>query len=1072
MATRRRARGDPAIKRRQGVMETEFDAALHPFQEWDLGQERWDRRPVDEPLLPEDGRPEALAFRMLGPFQVDRKHRAVEIGAPLQRTLLAALLIDAPESVSVATLFERLWGDDPPVTAAKSIQKYVSNLRHVLGRDRIVSDGGYRLVVEPGEVDARVFEATVVGAGRRLDQGERLSQLDHALGLWRGEPFADLIEPLFLEPTRQHLDEMRLTMIEERLQLVLDAGDADRVVGETGVLIDSYPFRERLWQLRMTAMAISDRAAEALDEYQRLRRLLADRLGIDPSSESQNLEEKILMQDSDLGPRAGSSGNVPAPVSSVIGRDDEIRQAQALLQQSRLLTLVGTGGVGKTTLALEIARRLGSGFADGAWWIPLGPITDPDRVPGRTAEVLGVSERPDRSVEDSVSDHLTSKSALLVLDNCEHVIETAAPFIADLLRSAPHLSVVATSRQPLGISGEVVFPVDPLGTPPINTPAEMVLSSPAVRLLLDRAEGGGARLERDEVTALELAGIARRLDGIPLALELAAARVRSLGPGELNARIEHRFTVLASDRRDIPDRQQTLEAAIDWSYQLLPADQQLLIGRLSVFRGGFSLEAAEVVCRFDGSDVPRSLSGLVERSMVVATPQIAGGMRYSLLRTIRQFAESRVNREESRLRDDHARYFADLYGSEAALSQAVDHQWVHRVGLDYENVRVAMGYFLTEGDHDAGVNLVSAVTEYWSEIGAFAEAERWLDRALPLSAGLAPEPRIRLLLSASLIYGPSSSDRSLQATIDALDLAPLTDDHALAAETRLRVGRLYAVRGERELALPHLDFALQALRALGDRFGEAQALEGMGVANRGTPDIDAEYYDKAIEIYRQIGADRSVAHGLFSKSYRSLIPSGRFDEARRALDESHELAQRTGAEHTVLHALSGLGQLARLAGDFHNARALLGRSLDGFRAFGDRRCAVRTLVAQARIAIVEGDLPDARLMLVQAANEGFELDSGLSSDIFEVADVIALLELEAGNMEAAARLIGAGEAARDRLGLLRSPPDEEILAVARHTLELALGPVHFRDLLEAGAQLPFEHLADEAGEIELFTVTV
>ena len=1053
-------------------METEFNAALHPFQERDLGHDRWDRRTGDEPVLREEGRPEPLAFRMLGPFQVVRKHRMVEIGAPLQRTLLAALLIDAPESVSVTTLFERLWGDTPPVTAPKSIQKYVSNLRYVLGRDRIVSDGGYRLVVEPGEVDARVFEATAVSVGRRLDHGVRLSQLDHALGLWRGDPFADLLEPLFLEPVRQHLDEMRLKMIEERLQLLLDAGDADRVVGETGVMIDSYPFRERLWQLRMTAMATSDRAAEALVEYQRLRRLLADRLGIDPSSESQSLEEKILMQDSGLRPRAGASGNMPAPVSSVIGREDEIRQAQGLLQQSRLLNLVGTGGVGKTTLALEIARRLGSGFADGAWWIPLGSITDPDRVPGRTAEVLGVSERPDRPLEDSVTDHLTSQSALLVLDNCEHVIEAAAPFIARLLRSAPHLSVVATSRQPLGISGEVVFPVGPLGTPSIDAPTEMVLSSPAVRLLLERAEGGGARLGRDEVTALELAGIARRLDGIPLALELAAAQVRSLGPGELNARIEHRFTVLASDRRDVPDRQQTLEAAIDWSYQLLPPDQQLLFGRLSVFRGGFSLEAAEVVCGFDGCDVPPLLSGLVERSMVVATPQVAGGMRYSLLRTIRQFAESRVNSEESRLPEGHARYFAQLYGSEAALSQAIDHQWVHRVGLDYENLRVAMGYFLTEGDHDAGVNLVSRVTEYWSEIGAFAEAERWLDRALPLSAGMAPEPRIRLLLSASLIYGPSSSDRSLQATVDALGLAPLTNDLALAAETRLRVGRLHAVRGERELALPLLDFARQALRALGDRFGEAQALEGMGVANRGTREIDTEYYDEAIEIYRQIGADRSVAHALFSKSYRSLIPSGRFDDARRALDESLELAERTGAEHTVLHALSGLGQLARLAGDFHNARAMLARSLDGFRSFGDRRCAVRTLVAQARITILEGDLPDARLMLVQAANEGFELDSGLSSDIFEVADVLALLGLEAGDMESAARLIGAGEAARVRLGLLRSPPDEDVLTVARHTLELALGPVRVRELLEAGARLPFEQLADEASAFEIFTVTV
>jgi predicted ATPase/DNA-binding SARP family transcriptional activator len=961
----------------------------------------------------------------------------------------------------VPTLIDRLWGDEPPDTAVKSIQKYVSNLRRILGQTRIVSNGGYRLVLEDDEREERRFERALAQRADTLDAAGRLAVIEDALSLWRGEPYADLPEPMFLEPVRVRLNETRMTLIEERLGLLAELGRFDQVVGETAELVETHRLRERFWQLRMSALAAVSRPAEALGEYQRLRRLLGE-LGLEPSPETLALEERILLQDPALAPRSANRGNLPVPNTSFISRDTELARMATMLGTTRLLTVMGAAGVGKTALAIALARRVGCRYPDGAWFVGLGPITDSERVPGRVAEILGVPEAARPSTEALV-EYLAHRRALIILDNCEHVIDGAADLVNRLTTSAPGVTLVATSRQPLGLAGETVFNLDGLAFPAKGVSADRAMEYPAVQLLVTRAEEGGAPLRSLEGNGTQLAEITRCLDGIPLAIELAATRLRVLSAADLCIHLNRHISALQTERRDLPERQRTLEAAIDWSYQLLEPAQQGLLSRLTVFRGGFTLDAATQICGVEEIDTLAGLSTLIDRSLVAVLPQSGPTNRYYLLRVIRLFADSKLGGEREELARSHARYFlahAELNGSRLAPLERLE-------GLsgDYENLRAALSHMLESGDNDAGLRMATALGNYWGQAGRLTEAQTWLERFLEAAADAPSDLRARAFIELSLAYQPFSSDVALRASESALEEAKKTSDERLIAEALCGLGRMHAIRVEREPAGPLIEEALAIFEGLGDLRGIAQCHEALGVALRGSPQ-DLDHYRIAVDRYRRIGADDDLASTLFSMAYRSLIPNGRFQEARRALVESREICLRHGFDHGALHAATGLGQLARLEGHLVEAEEILDATLHGVRDAGDRRCTVRMLTALARVSLAGGDVLRAWDHLTEALRVATELDYGLSSDTHELVDALALVAQAADDHDTAARWFGAAESLRLRQGLFRSPPDQAAFVSAVGRLEVELGPGRVRALFDEGAEMSLEVLAEALDECD------
>ena len=565
-----------------------------------------------------------LELRILGPVQAVRGGVGLAVGGPKPGAVLAMLLLEPGRVVPAGQLAEELWRGSPPPGAAKTLRSYVSRLRALLAPDAVLvaRGGGYGIEVDPGQVDASRFER-LAGAGQAaLGRGEAAvaaSRFGEALALWRGPALADVadVERLALEAAR--LEELRLVAVEGRIEADLGLGLHAEVAGELERLVAEHPLRERLWRLLVLALYRCERQADALAAYRRARTMLARELGLEPGEELRQLEQAVLRHDVPAVPRRTERHNLPAQLTSFLGREQDLAQLEQLLAGTRLLTLTGPGGVGKTRLALELAAAALEGFPDGAWLASLAGVADPGLVASQVMEALGVRQGGEARVTDALLFRLRDAGLLLVLDNCEHLLDACAELAGTLLRGSPGLRVLATSREPLGVPGEVVFAVPPLAVPAEPADAEAIAGAPAVRLFLDRgsAARAGAGVRAAPVAAV--ARICRELDGLPLAIELAAARASALSVEEIERHLQDLFRFLAYRRPAADPRHQALKTAIDWSYQLLSEPERRVLGELSVFAGGFSLDAAAAVCC--GGDQAAALDAvdaLAAKSLVVA----------------------------------------------------------------------------------------------------------------------------------------------------------------------------------------------------------------------------------------------------------------------------------------------------------------------------------------------------------------------------------------------------------------------------------------------------------------------
>ena len=888
-------------------------------------------------------------LRILGPVQAVRAGRDVALGGPRQRAVLALLLLAEGRVVPAGRLVEEVWGGRAPPGAARTLRSYVSRLRSALGPEVAVvwRGGGYAVSAGPGQLDAGRFERLVAEGQAVLGRGEVAAadnRFREALALWRGPALGDVadVERLALEGAR--LEELRLVAVEGRLEADLALGRYAEVAGELELLVTEHPLRERLWRLLMLALYRGGRQADALAAYWQARAVLAGELGLEPGEELQELQRAVLRQEvpPDVPLR---EHNLPAQLTSFVGREAELAGLGKLLGEARLVTLTGAGGSGKTRLAVEAAGGVAERFADGVWLADLAGIADPELVPSVVMEVLGVRQAGEVAVIEALRWRLRSAELLLVLDNCEHLLDACAGLAVALLASSPGLRVLATSREPLGVAGEVSYPVAPLAVAPEGSQAEVLAQAPAVRLFLDRvsAARGGAGLEPGSAGAV--AGICRKLDGLPLAIELAAARAGTLSVEDIEVHLADSFAFLAYRRPAADPRHQALKAAIDWTYDLLPAAEQRVFGELSVFAADFGLEqAAAVCCGGDQAAALDVVDRLASKSLAVAETS-SGQTRYRLLETIRRYAAGRLaetgDTEPARRR--HALAFLDLAERERDLAV---------LSREHDNLRAALGWSLS-GSGQIGPRLARALGGFWLARGFLQEAQGWLERALAQcpADGEARADLLRLL--GAVLQQAADLERAEAIVCEASRVAAAAGPPVLQARIRVLLSDIRFKLGPVAAgALEECQAAAAVLESEGDLEGLTEAWLVIGTLRFQLGFSCEEALERAVGYARRNANHRAEvwARGWLLTSYMYLpVPADvAIGRAEQFLGDA--AFSDLWAQATVLEALS---VFYALAGRFADARAALARARSLYSGLEDKLTACDLRAAE--IEMIAGD---------------------------------------------------------------------------------------------------------------------
>jgi predicted ATPase/DNA-binding SARP family transcriptional activator len=865
--------------------------------------------------------------------------------------LLAALLVDAPGGVERDVLIERLWGHRPPATARTALQVHTGHLRRALEPDHRggpwsvlrTTANGYALKIDRASIDADHFESLLRRAEGRAEADPRgaLGDVESARALWRGRPWGALADEPWLRGDVARIEELRRRSDELWADVQLALGCHELSVDDLARAVEAEPLREHRWEQLMLALYRCGRQAEALRAFQCARHTLTEELGIEPSPALRAVEQAVLVQDPNLDAPSRTAPerpchNLPAALKSLIGREDDLRATRKLVEASRLVTLSGVGGVGKTRLAVQCAADLVPRFADGAWLVELAPISDPGLVAGRFAATLGLRERGGQSVTDMIADYLADRSILLVVDNCEHVIDAAAQLVDTLLNAVPHLHVLVTSREPFGLPYEQVFrvPVLEVPAPSDDTDVDRLAGCAAVQLFVERAGAVTASFELTAENQADVAELCRRLDGIPLALELAAVRIDSMTPAEIVDHLEHRFQLLGVDRKHA-GRHQTLRGTIDWSHQLLERNEQTLFSRLSVFAGGWTIATARSVATGDGLDGPAvldGLAGLVRKSMVVAE-NMAKTTRYRMLESLRRYAHERLasSGEEVAVRTRHAEHFTRLVESLADDVRGPRQDAAYGTLLtDLDNIRAAFDWHLAAGDAVTALRLVRILRTFWTELMPSEGVQRAL-AAVALGGNASAAARAGGLADAAWIgyvNGREDCARHAEESVAVSQAAGIPPDPE--ALCTLALGDFFAGCFDRSLA--RLEEATLASRAIDDPYEIASALTGTCMARAILGDTDAALAagEQALAIARDLGYVTQIAGSLAAIGFAW----GAHDLERGValLDES--LALKSDTTYSALARVVS-GHLRVMLGDPDAALRLFGETLEIYGELGD-----------------------------------------------------------------------------------------------------------------------------------------
>jgi predicted ATPase/DNA-binding SARP family transcriptional activator len=885
-----------------------------------------------------------IRFGILGPIELYDGGRRTEVGGTRQAGLLAFLLLHPNQAVSAERLMDALWGEQAAAHARKPLQMAIARLRATLERaglrpaDRRLQtvSGGYLLSVGADELDLTIFEQRAQEGRRAMDAGEPAAAsevLSSALALWRGAPLADVAYEPFAQAEIRRLEELRLVAIETRIAADLQLHGGAAVIGELEALVAEHPTRERSAEALMVALYRSGRHAEALDAFQRLRHRLATELGLEPGPALQQLQTRILRHDPGLVEDEAPASRAAPPVQSrslslslprdrraitppptvTVGRDTDLERLERLVARPdvQLVTLVGPGGVGKTRLALELARSAHGSSGDGCM-VFLADVRAAEHVASAIAVELGVTTSATEPTEPALLRHLASREMLLILDNLEHLLD-ATPLIARIAQAAPSVTIVVTSREPLRLRGERTFPVDPLALPPLQAdpldPA--AIEAPAIALFLNAATNADPSFAPTAENSAAVVALCRRLDGLPLALELAAGRVTLLSPAEILRRLDHDQSVLGRGPRDAPARHRTLETTLRWSFDLLSDAEQAALAWLSVFAGGCAVTAAERV-----TSAPLDvLHSLVDKHMLVKGTDRFGEPRVFMLETIRQFARERLDDRGEHEAAAH-RHF-DCY---LALAEEVRPQLertgaptlVARMAGELENIRAALGWAISRGRADDALRLVLALQPYWC-LRAELEGVRWMRSALAeehdnVSAEVLARALtwhgVTLAEEADFAEAESVMRRSVEMQRECGDLRGL-------AEALTSLAKIILLQNRPADGLVAAKGAVAAAEETGEPILLARALAWQASAEPTLP-LALSVGDRAASLYTAAGNIARLVD-LKSKLSYIAISHGDYTQALRLAQQALDAAHESGIIETF--AQGNLGLAALLSGD-------------------------------------------------------------------------------------------------------------------------------------------------------------
>ena len=998
-----------------------------------------------------------MEFRILGSLEVVEAGTPLPLGGHRQRAVLARLLIDANRVVPTDSLIDALWGDDPPATSVKTLQKYVSELRKVLGSHLRTDPAGY--MVTAGDLDASHLERLVADARRARSAGDMegaAAKLETARALWRGPVLADFDEP-FVTPERARLDELRVAAAEQQLELDLALGRHREAAGELSELVGTHPLRERLWSLLMLALYRSGRQADALRAYERVRRLLRGELGLDPSPELRQLQGQILRNDPCLVLPSTAPTNLPHPLTSFVGREESLQALGALLGRERIITLTGTGGVGKTRLAIEVARRALAAHPGGVWMVELAPVRDPDLVTAAVAGSVGVREQPGRHLIDVLADALAHRPrALIVLDNCEHLIGACATVVRRLVSASPALRVLATSREPLGIAGEATWPVPPLAVPADGSSADETARAEALRLFEARGRSVWPEFALDRENLEAVAGICRHLDGLPLAIELAASQVRVLDPGQIAAHLNDRFRLLQQRPQRPTDRHRSLRAAVEWSHELLSDQARRVFARLAVFAGSFTLDGAQAVA--GEGDVLQAVTELVDKSLLRRNPAGGGVARYRYLETLRLYALEQLIHGgcEHDARMAHLRFHQELiHEATPHLEGPQELAWRQRLEAEEHEFDAALDWTRAHAPV-AGLRLAVSLRPYWFIQSRGQRGAAALISALDADPKAPPLDRAWALAFAAELAAEQGDARETPGWAQrAITIFRRAGDRRGEATGQCALGSALLNRGQIERADRVIQGAIQTFDDLGDvQDGlRARYLRG-SVALQGADYQQAQLLLKeCLAGWTRLGSPRGRARSLRMLAAVSCY-QGELEAAARYCEESLAVFSALQDDPFVTHAKSTLADIRRLSGKSAQAQVIYQEVLEQFRSFGDRRCTGSMLRNLGVLAYGRQDHHSATSLFLDSMSVRYEL--GDDTGVAEALEGLTGPVLARGELRGAAVLLSAASSIRQAGHVPPAPADQGVISQHLDELRRRLGETNFRAAWSEGATLDID----------------
>jgi predicted ATPase len=1034
-----------------------------------------------------------LKIYTLGDLRILRDGKPVKALRSRKAQALMVYLACTSESHAREVLADLFWSESSPSRAMANLRDVIHTLRTHL--EPFIDITRYSIAINP-EADVWVDAAELEAALASLREGgeiitvESAKKIEVALALYK----KDFLEGFYLRGARGfeewlvvERERIRLATLDGYISLVAHYAEMSNY--SKGIYfarrsLELEPLMEVGHQQLMRLLALSGRSSEALLQYEACREVLEKELGVDPSEETKALYESLLKGKKLAGaPPKHHQHNLPLPLSKLIGRDEELAQIASQLKgpACRLLTLIGVGGIGKTSLGLHAASTATDGYPDGVWLVELAALYEPEILPDEIAAVFGVSAQEARSgigVTDVLVDYLKDKSILLVLDNCEHLIEACAHFAETLLKGCPYVKILATSREAFGIREERIFHVSPLSLPPqeASLNGKEIEKYPAIKLFLERAATiqPDFRLTADNRSLL--AEICWQLEGIPLAIELAAARVKVISLDQIARRLKDRFQLLTGGPRTALPRHQTLQATMDWSYGLLPELERALLRRLSVFSGGWTLKAAEEVVSFgevSQQDVLDLLCSLVDKSLVLVEDKGAKA-RYRMLETVRQYGARMLTEEgeveETRRR--HANFFVQL--AEETDEGLRDFRQVESMGLldtEHDNLRGALRWATDNSEADLAFRLVAALGWFWFMRGHWKESWRWFQIANQLEAGSSPVVRAKAICrSVGLEIIRGNMIGTVELVEEAMDICRKAGDEEGLAWGLNIMGQAKTWFDEQtDEAIPYLSESAELFSGLEDDWGVAFGLRYIGqmVEYQGEYERGINLQKESIALFERVGDAWNTAHSLFLMG-GSATRNNDYELAEWALGQSLEKCGMIGDKVMEAHALRGLGQLALQKDNLEEAEEIYLEALEALQKIGDDNCVASASRGLGEVAQRKGDFAKAAQFLSQSLLLYKKL--GVDDFVALLIDRFASLAVAVEKRERAARLLGASKDLEGAPGqILPSQYRKERVDLTTSVRKL-LGEKEFEKLFEEGATMrrkdAIAYALEESGEMK------